>query len=160
MNSESLNYTDEGIARSEKYVFTWLVLWFKFDWLWTTSALCTSAISRCSVLAVKCLFDFLTILWHSRAEKCVCRATSSSFLRSTVTVLKNQGPNSYASLILRNTLLIAISAFGRSHTSDDIKPTQEWLLQDSLVHSGCSDFIAACTIVVCQASHLLTAVNV
>jgi len=109
-----------------------------------TSALHVSPISPCSILAVKCLVDFLTILWHSSTEDCVFHATASSFFTSAATFLKNQCSNSFASLMLRNTLLVAISQLSRNCSFDDVKLIQEWLVRSSLVHSGRSDFIAAC----------------
>lgn len=113
------------------------------------NALHASSISSHSVLAVKCLVDFLTIMWHSRAEESVCRTNAVSFLRSAITVLKNQGQNSYISLILHDTLLVAFSAFSSNYPLDDVKLMQEWLVRSSLVQSGCSNFIAASGVAHC-----------
>jgi hypothetical protein len=113
-----------------------------FDML--ESALRAWSISPHIALAVKCLVDFLTILWHSRVEGSVYRANAFSFLRSAVTVLQHQAPTSSASSILRDTLLVAISAYTTNYSLDDVKLIQEWLVRSSLVHSGCSNFIAAC----------------
>jgi len=96
-----------------------------------------------SLLAVKCLLEFLTILWHAKAEGWIRGTTTSSFLASIVAFVKKHRPGSYKLFILRDTLLVAFSTFCCVQPLDDDDLMRESFIRHLVVRSGRSNFIAA-----------------
>lgn len=95
-------------------------------------------------LTIKLALDFLTIIWHSKAEDLITDKIASSFLTSSMEFLRQRSFNSCHSSLVRDSLVNCLSVVARCGIFDGTSPIEYAFIWNLVMHSRRADFVAAC----------------